>query len=200
MSICTSQSMTLTTILPNNARLARINPVRLSSEAKFRLRFIEHYLNTSKNASETCRLFGIARSLFYKWYNRYDPYNLSSLENKSSKPHKVRSVSYSLKLVSVILQLRQSKDTALYSAHKIALVLKRDYPKDTNFHVSAATVGRIIKRFKLFFSEVVRHVKKRKTNQSAIQPTRKRKPAGIHKTISKARQLIRVRHEARLCL
>ena len=57
MSICTSQSMTLTTILPNNARLARINPVRLSSEAKFRLRFIEHYLNTSKNASETCRLF-----------------------------------------------------------------------------------------------------------------------------------------------
>ena len=83
---------------------------------------------------------------------------------------------------------------------KIALVLKRDYPKDTNFHVSAATVGRIIKRFKLFFSEVVRHVKKRKTNQSAIQPTRKRKPAGIHKTISKARQLIRVRHEARLCL
>ena len=94
MSICTSQSMTLTTILPNNARLARINPVRLSSEAKFRLRFIEHYLNTSKNASETCRLFGIARSLFYKWYNRYDPYNLSSLENKSSKPHKARSVSY----------------------------------------------------------------------------------------------------------
>lgn len=139
-------------------------------------------------------------SLFYKWYNRYDPYNLSSLENKSSKPHKVRSVSYSLKLVSVIRQLRQSKDTALYSAHKIALVLKRDYPKDTNFHVSAATVGCIIKRFKLFFSEVVRHVKKRKTNQSAIQPTRKRKPAGIHKTISKARQLIRVRHEARLCL
>lgn len=60
MSRCTSQSMTLTTILPNNAQLARINPVRLSSEAKFRLRFIEHYLNTSRNVSETCRLFGIA--------------------------------------------------------------------------------------------------------------------------------------------
>ena len=66
------------TILPNNAALSRIKPITLSKQAKFRLKVIEHYLNKTRNVSLTCRHFAIARSYFYKWYNRYNPHNLNT--------------------------------------------------------------------------------------------------------------------------
>ena len=51
------------TILPNNAALNRIKPVKLSRAANFRLQVIEHYLNKTRNVSLTCRHFAIAQLL-----------------------------------------------------------------------------------------------------------------------------------------
>lgn len=44
MSNHVGSSTIYTTILPNNAALARLRPVALSREAKHRLTIIEHYL------------------------------------------------------------------------------------------------------------------------------------------------------------
>ena len=132
------QSITCTTILPNSKALSRIQPKRLSNEARFRLRFIEHYLNHSQNVTTTCQVFGITRSLFYIWFNRYNPKDLSSLENRSSRPHRVRTAQYSTKLIAKISRIRQYKDTSTYSAKKIAVILARDYPEDTELHCSLA--------------------------------------------------------------
>jgi transposase-like protein len=64
-------------ILPPS--FTKLNIKQLSLEAKFRLRFLEHYLKQSAlhshhhkpNATLTCQLFGITRSLLYKWLKRF---------------------------------------------------------------------------------------------------------------------------------
>ena len=188
MTSCIGQATTCAFILLNPKTLTKIQPKKLSPEAKFRLRFIEHYLKISQNVSETCRIFGITRSLLYKWLNRYNSRNLSSLENKSSRPHHVRFVTYSTSLIAKVREIRQDKDTATYSAKKIAIILARDYPKDTELQASASTIGRIIQRFKLFFTEVVKQAKFR--SKRALATWKRRKPAGLHTNLSKPRTLI----------
>jgi hypothetical protein len=190
MTNVVGQSTIYGSILPPS--FIKLKPAQLSPEAKFRLRFIEHYLNHSTNYSSngrpnvtlTCRLFGIARSLFYKWYNRYNPHNLSTMESRSSKPHRVRSVTYDTTVIKLIRRYRENKDTATYSARKLAWIFKRDYPDEPKFHLSSSTIGRIITKFKLFFSEVVRtrvkqHARRMKQVWSELK---QRKPYGLTAT------------------
>ena len=181
MTKSVGQSTIYTSILTNKQRaVLTINPKELSESARFRLRFIENYLNNTNNVVKTCSLFGITRSLFYKWYNRYNPKNLISLENLSSKPHRVRSVTYDMDVVRLIRSYREDKDTATYSARKLATIFKRDYPDRPKLHVSRSTIGRIIKKFKLFYSEVVKASKQRsKRMKKAWNDLKKRKPYGL---------------------
>ena len=77
-------------ILPQARRL-RIAP-DLSPEARRRLRWIEYYLAHNHNATQTCRHFDISRETFYRWWRRYDPRNLRTLEDdrRTRRPRRVR--------------------------------------------------------------------------------------------------------------
>jgi len=161
-------STTYGTILPNSANLARINSVQLSKAAKHRLAIIEHYLHKTNNVSLTCRHFCITRSYFYKWYKRYNCYNLSTLENKSQRPHKVRSATYSYSLVKLVRKLRQ--DYPSYSSKKLAIVLKRDW----GIVYSHSTIGRIILKYKLYFRSIIQLARRR--SKKALAVWKKRKP------------------------
>jgi transposase InsO family protein len=188
MTKAIGQSTIYTSILTDKQRpVLKINPKQLSSEAKFRLRFIENYLKQTHNATTTCRLFGIARSLFYKWYKRYNSYNLSTLENHSSRPHRVRNVTYDTEAIKLVRSYREDKDTATYSARKLSAIFKRDY--DAKFHLSSSTIGRIIAKFKLFFSEVVKaHKKHSKRLKRAWSELKQRKPYNL--SVTQPRTLI----------
>ncbi len=155
------------TILPNNQALSRIHDVNLSKEAKQRLRIIEYYLKT-RNVSLTCRHYGICRSYLYKWIKRFNPKNLKSLENLSCKPHKLRSTVYDHSFVSLIRKLRT--DYPYLSSKKLARIVFRDY----SISYSASTIGRIIKRFNLYFRAKIIASKKRAKKTKAIW--KKRKP------------------------
>lgn len=76
------------TILP----VATIQSASLSKDAQKRLLWMDWYYAHGKNAEGTCRHFGIAKSVFYRWFNRFDPKNLQSLEfdTKTRRPNKVR--------------------------------------------------------------------------------------------------------------
>jgi len=158
------------TTLPNNQRLSRVRSVRLSREARFRLRVIEHFLYVTKNVSLTCRHFAIARSYFYKWFKRYDPRFLGSLEDRSRRPKRVRQVTYNPDFIGLIRKLRT--DYPSYSAKKLAVVLARDY----SLTYSAATIGRIIQRFKLYFAKAVQL---RKRHRVARKVAIARKPTDL---------------------
>jgi len=63
----------------------------LSKKAKHRLNWIiYYYTKANKNASLTCRHFGLLRSQWYYWFSRFNEKDLTSLEDKSSAPHKTR--------------------------------------------------------------------------------------------------------------
>ncbi len=53
---------------------------------------MDWYYSHGENAELTCRHFGIAKSLFYRWENRFNKYNLQTLEfeTKERRPKKVR--------------------------------------------------------------------------------------------------------------
>lgn len=167
MSNRTGSSTIYGTTLPNNAALARIRNVQLSKQAKHRLRIIEHYNMVTHNVSLTCRHYAISRSYFYKWFKRYDPKYLASLESKSTKPHNVRQATYDTNFVSLIRRLRT--DYPSYSAKKLARIVWRDY----DITYSAATIGRIIKRFALYFRATVVLSKKRAQKAKLVWKQRK---------------------------
>lgn len=170
MSTHIGSSTIYTTTLPNNLALSRIRDVRLSKLARHRLAIIEHYLHKTHNVSLTCRHYAISRSYFYKWYRRYKPHYISSLESMSTRPHKVRQTTYELSFVQLIRKLRT--DYPSYSSKKLAHIVFRDYGID----YSAATIGRIIQRFALYFSQVIRLRKKHRTGRKLA---RLRKPYGL---------------------
>lgn len=168
MSNRVGSSTIYSTTLPNSAALGRIRSVQPSKQALFRLRIIEHYQYKTKNVSLTCRHYAISRSYFYKWFKRYNPKNLASLENKSTKPKHVRAPRYTHAQVSLIRHLRT--DYPSYSAKKLCRILLRD----DGITISAATIGRIIKRFGLYFRAKV--LASRRRAARARQVWKQRKP------------------------
>lgn len=178
MSNHVGSSTIYTTILPNNAALARLRPVALSREAKHRLTIIEHYLKQPgrRSVALTCRHYGITRSYFYKWYGRYNPRDLTSLESQSRRPHRVRPATYDTVFVALIRTLRTQYPR--YSAKKLAVIIRRDYTLSRYY--SAATIGRIIKRFKLFFTRYSKATQRRARKARATWKLRK--PYGLKAT------------------
>lgn len=151
------QSAIYTSIIPNINwkldRLSRIQRGKLSKEAKRRLSILDFYhTKANRNMSTTCRHFLVSRSFVYKWLARFNPRDLTSLEEKSRRPKHLRTATYCEELVATIRKIRQENPS--FSAVKIAYILVRDYSEEM-LHVSAATIGRIIKRFNLFFSRVI---------------------------------------------
>jgi len=70
-----------------SGRLAGIG-VELSREA--RCGWLDDSIRRCGNVAHTCRHFGISRQTFYRWQRRYDPYDLTSLEERSHRPRQCR--------------------------------------------------------------------------------------------------------------
>jgi hypothetical protein len=66
---------------------------------------MDYYCQT-QNVALTCRHFGISRQAFYRWQRRYDPLDVTSLEERSHYPHHRRVPTWSSSLVEKLLQLR----------------------------------------------------------------------------------------------
>lgn len=55
-------------------------------QVRARLPMIEHYEQVSRNGSQTCRFFGISRTQFYIWLDRYPQAGLSGLRDRLRGP------------------------------------------------------------------------------------------------------------------
>jgi transposase-like protein len=56
------------------------------------------FYRRGRNVARTCRHFGISRQTFYRWQRRYDPYDLTTLEERSHCPHQRRQPTWSFPL------------------------------------------------------------------------------------------------------
>ena len=74
--------------------LPQIKAAFLSKDALQRLAWIDWYFNHGKNAEATCRHFSLSKSVFYRWFNRFNKYNLKTLEfdTKTRRPQRLRGM------------------------------------------------------------------------------------------------------------
>lgn len=142
-------------ILPGAGRLSRL--LEISKDAKRRLKWIDWYSSHGRNASLTCRHFGISPDTFYRWKRRFKPGLLVTLEGASTRPRTFRRSSVPFETIQRIVDLRR-KDMAL-SKYKLEAILRRDY----GITLSASTIGRILtKRGLIEEAALIKGIKRRK--------------------------------------
>ncbi|MFH1486282.1 MAG: helix-turn-helix domain-containing protein, partial [Chloroflexota bacterium] len=127
-------------IIPGSRRLVKIT-VELSKTARQRLKWFDFYRNHNHNARLTCRYFGISPQTFYRWKRRFNRYDLSSLEDRSKKPKKLRQATWSPELVEEALRLRGQYPR--WGKDKLVVLLR-----DEGYPVSTSMVGRILRQLK----------------------------------------------------
>jgi transposase InsO family protein len=71
------------------------------------MKWFDYYEQHGRNARETCRHFGISPDTFYRWKKRYQPSDLSSLEEHSHRPKHVRQPTWSIQAVKAVQELRE---------------------------------------------------------------------------------------------
>lgn len=86
-----------------------------------RMAVLEHAREVTGNVAQTCRYYGISRTCFYKWRNRYQEQGPEGLRDRSSRPHNHPNAT-SAEVVGKIMYLRQHYH---FGPHKIAMYLKR---------------------------------------------------------------------------
>jgi transposase len=112
----------------------------ISKDAQKRLRWFDYYQQCG-NARKTCRYFGISAQTFYRWKNRFDHYDLTTLEESSRRPHHVRQAQTPSAVVERVRRLREQYPR--WGKEKLAVLLKREGIK-----ISGSTVGRVMKRLR----------------------------------------------------
>jgi putative transposase len=112
----------------------------ISQDAARRLRWFD-FFSRNEDARLTCRHFGISPQTFYRWKNRFDPYDLTTLEAASRRPHHVRKPLTPALVEDRILELRTKYPR--WGKDKLVVLLRRE-----EIRVSTSTVGRVMKRLK----------------------------------------------------
>ncbi len=122
---------------PPRSRYLERGAAELSREAQKRLPWFDHYQAQGRNAALTCRYFGISRETFYRWKRRYDPQALTTLENRSHRPHRRRRPSWAAEQAEQVRRLREQYPR--WGKDKLAVLLRRE-----GWAVSVSMVGRIL--------------------------------------------------------
>jgi transposase InsO family protein len=110
--------------------------VELNRTAQVRLRWMDFY-RKNKNVALTCRHFGISRQTFYRWLKRYEPLDLTTLEERSHCPRRRRQPTGSFPLAEKVLLLRLQFPR--WGKDKLAVLLRRQ-----KVSISVSMVGRIL--------------------------------------------------------
>ncbi len=148
--------------IPYHTRLAdlvrlqkRADSLELSKGARQRLQWFIYAAMHDGNVSLTCRYFGISRSTFLRWMERFDVQHPETLEEHSRRPHHVRESETSDHVVALIKKYRTEQP--LISKEEIELELHKTH----SIALSASTIGRVIAREGFFFADTPAHRSKR---------------------------------------
>lgn len=151
--------------------------VQLSREARQRVRWMDFYLAHGRNARLTCRHFGISSATFYRWWHRYDPRRLESLEDDrhTRRPRRVRQPQTDPRLVARLRALREQYPR--WGKLKLVVLLRQE-----GWAVSASTVGRTLTRLRRVgqLQEPASVRGARRSKRRVPRPYARRKPWDYH--------------------
>jgi len=89
------------------------------------------YLFNGRNATRTCRHFGISRQTFYCWLRRFDRHDLSTLEERSHRPRNIRQPTWTSSCCA--------NNIPCWGKDKLVVLLARE-----KLFLSVSMVGRIL--------------------------------------------------------
>jgi transposase InsO family protein len=115
--------------------------LELSPAARRRLKWMDYYVQHGGNARRTCRHFDISPQTFYRWWRRYQPQDLTTLEAHSRRPRRRRQSTWSPALAAAVRALRQQYPR--WGKDKLVVLLRR-----AGWTVSTSMVGRILTRLR----------------------------------------------------
>ena len=133
------EGMTITSVLPEIEPL-----VEISKSAKRRLAWMDYERNCG-NVAKTCRYFGISRKTFYAWQNRYRPDDLTTLEDRSRRPRRVRTWEVTREEERRVLSLRTR--SIRYGKMKLAVIYRTTYGEA----LSSWKIQRVIRKHQLYY-------------------------------------------------
>lgn len=146
--------------------LRNIGKDTLSLKAQEKLEWIIFYHNISgRNALHTASYFGINPKTLHKWLGRFNERNLTSLEEQSRRPRKLRDWMVTKEEETNIVSLR--KRNLEYGKKKLQVLYKREYGKK----ISTWKIERVVRRYNLY-PDPVQHdyqVEKRKNLKPKIR-------------------------------
>lgn len=102
---------------------------------------MDYYEAHGRNAALTCRHFGISRQTFYRWKQRYNPRNLTTLESRSHRPRRLRQPTWGPDLAQAVFNLREQYPR--WGKDKLVVLLH-----EGGWQTSTSMVGRILRRLK----------------------------------------------------
>jgi transposase len=139
--------------------IAKLNYIdKLSPEAKVRYKAINLYSSGDYSLKQICEIFEINRSTFYRWRKNYKPSRVQSLEDRSRRPHQVRSkVVRNHPVEMQVCQIRRKYP--YFGKEKIKRILERDY----KINISVSSVGRILTQYRSILPKVKIQTKRIKT-------------------------------------
>lgn len=118
-------------------RFNRLHLQELSAGAKRRLQWFDWCAAHGGNVSLTCRHFSISRSTFYYWKARFKRHDLSTLEDRSSRPKRCRQRTWTTAEVLAIKALRERHPR--WGKAKLQVLLRR-----AGMLLSVSRVGRVL--------------------------------------------------------
>ncbi|TAJ91169.1 IS481 family transposase [bacterium] len=148
--------------------VSRYGNVELTAKERDRLRALALWEET-KDVKLVCRTFQMSQAALYRWRNRFNPYDLSSLKERSRRPKRLRSARWPLKLIQDLKQLRETYPR--WGKDKLVVLLR-----SKGHRTSTSTVGRILSYLK-------KHGRLIEPKRTALRATRHRRtrPYAIRK-------------------
>ncbi len=141
--------------------LEKAGQQKLDASVSERLRVILYFAEHESSVSETCRHFGISRSTFHRWMERFDPSDLRSLQDRTAESSYVHRTSLAEELIELIRRYRMRYPHM--GKEKISELLKAEH----GVEVSPSSIGRVIERRCFYFADTPLHWKKRIGRHSA---------------------------------
>ena len=139
--------------------IIRLNYIdKLSPQAKVRYKAINLYSSGDYSLEQICEIFEINRSTFYRWRKKYKPNRVESLEDRSRRPHQVRTkVVRNHQVEMQVCQIRRKYP--YFGKEKIKRILERD----GHINISVSSVGRILTQYRSVLPKVKIQIKRIKT-------------------------------------
>jgi putative transposase len=124
-------------LAPRLVGVARAAAPPLSPRARARLRMLDWHRAHGGNVARTARHHGFSRPTVYRWLARFDRFRLESLEDRSSRPRRLRRRTWAVAAVEAVRRLRLRYPA--WGKAKLAVLLRRE-----GIACSVSMTGRIL--------------------------------------------------------